>query len=402
MIKKIKVTQLKPGMFIHDFNCRWIEHPFFSKKLLIKDNRIISKMLKYGISEVYIDTARGSDVVDGLNEKEVGCSIQAGLKKIAKTETEYIKHVPIHEELLRAKQIKNEAKSVIQRMMHDLKMGRQIKLEGVNSILDEMFDSISRNKDALLFLLRFREKDEYTYMHSVSVAALIIAFCNFLGLGREEINKAAIGGLLHDIGKMKIPLRILNKPDRLSEEEFREMKNHVIYGRNIVSHIKGIDPISLFIISEHHERYNGTGYPYALKGENISKFGQMAAIVDVYDAITSNRCYRKGIEPAEGIRKIYNWSNVYFKKELVHQFIKCVGIYPVGSLVRLESGLIGIVIESSENLLYPLVRVFYDTKRNRFISARNIDLSKHGDRIVNYESYQKWHMKPYGHLILDT
>lgn len=393
-------------MFVHDFDCGWMEHPFFFNNLLIKDDRTISKMLSYGINEVYIDTARGFDVIDAPDEKKVRHTIQAELKKIAKSEPKYIKHVSIREELLKAKQIKDEAKSLIQRIMHDVKMGRQINMEGVKYILENMIDSISRNKDAFISLLRFREKDEYTYMHSISVAALMIAFCKFLELDHKEIYKAAIGALLHDIGKIKIPLKILNKSGALSEEEFSKMKEHVVYGRNIVSHIHGIDPISLLIVSEHHERYNGTGYPYHLKGENISKFGQMAAIVDVYDAITSDRCYRHGIEPAEGIKKIYEWSTPYFKEELVHKFIKCVGIYPVGSLVRLESGLIGIVMESStENLLHPLVRVIYDIKKEQFISARDIDLSKQRigegeDRILNYESYQKWNIKPYSHLIL--
>ncbi len=406
MIKKVKVKQLKSGMFVHDFNCGWMEHPFFFNSLLIKDDRTISKMLRYGISEVYIDTARGFDVVDAPNEKEVKGKIQAKLKKIAKTEPKYIKRASIQEELLKAKLIKDEAKSLIQKIMYDVKMGRQIKMEGIKPILEKMIASLSRNKDALPSLFRFRQKDEYTYMHSISVAALMIAFCKFLDLDNEETYKVALGALLHDIGKMKVPLEILNKVGTLSGEEFRKMKEHVMYGRNILSHIHGIDPISLLIVSEHHERYNGTGYPYALKGENISKFGQMAAIVDVYDAITSHRCYRKAIEPAEGIKKIYEWSNLYFKEELVHSFIKCVGIYPVGSLVRLESGLIGIVMESpTENLLYPLVRVIYDIKKKRFISARDIDLSKQlgkegEDRIVDHESYQKWNIEPYSHLIL--
>jgi len=205
---------------------------------------------------------------------------------------------------------------------------------------------------------------------------------------------------------MMIPLEVLNKPTKLTDEEFVEMKKHVVYSRQIVSQIEKIPQTSLLISAQHHERYDGTGYPEGLKGDEISKGGQMAAIVDVYDAITSDRCYRNGMEPVEGLRKLFEWSKFHFNAELVQKFIKCAGLYPVGTLIRLESGFLAVIVEpGQESLLHPIVRVVYDTKKKSFMTPRDIDLSRltgknDGDRVVGHESPRKWRIEPRKYLNL--
>jgi HD-GYP domain-containing protein (c-di-GMP phosphodiesterase class II) len=210
-----------------------------------------------------------------------------------------------------------------------------------------------------------------------------------------------IGGMLHDIGKMKVPDEILNKPGKLTDEEFDIMRSHVVHSRDILSDTPGIAQASLDVAAQHHERFDGSGYPLKLKGSEMSIYGQMASIVDVYDAITSDRCYHKGMEPTVALRKMFEWSKFHFNPELVHTFVRSIGIYPVGTLVMLESGRIGIVIEQREaSLAQPLVRVVFNAKKDYYIKPEDVDLSKPlgrggADKIVSHESPAKWGIDPH-------
>jgi len=266
----------------------------------------------------------------------------------------------------------------------------------VEPIVEQMTESILRNSGALLSLCRVKNKDDYTFQHSVSVCALLVTFCRAVGLDAQTIHLAGVGGLLHDIGKVRIPDKILNKPGQLTDDEFKTMKNHVVESKAILAATPGISEISILVAHEHHERHDGSGYAQGLKGDGISKMGRMAAICDVYDAITSDRVYHKGMAPHEALRKIFEWSKFHFDPLLVQQFMRAIGIYPVGTLVMLESGRIGIVLEQAEgNLLQPLVKVFYDSKRGQHITPQVVDLSRPigqggGDRISGHETPEKW------------
>lgn len=199
---------------------------------------------------------------------------------------------------------------------------------------------------------------------------------------------------------MQVRGEVLNKPGKLTDPEFAHMKSHVVHSREILSRTPGISPIAVEVASQHHERFDGTGYPNGLKGDGIALFGQMAAIVDVYDAITSDRIYHKGMQAPDALRKIFEWSKFHFNHQLAQFFARAIGIYPAGTLVRLESGLLGIVLEQREkNLLQPLVRAFYDTKRNFYVTPKEIDLSRSlgqggGDRIMSHEPPEKWKIDP--------
>jgi len=396
MKKKIKVEQLKPGMYIHDFNSSWLDHPFFSNSARVRDEKIIEKVVQSGIREVYIDTERGLDVENAPTEEEANQKVQTEIQSTLHPELKDIERVPLQEELAKAKEIKKEAKQTIQCIMDEVRFGKQIEKEKAERVVMKMITSIFRNQNALLSLGRIKQADEYTYMHSMSVCVLMISFGKHLGFDLKQLRDIGVGALLHDIGKMKVPQDILHTKRPLTEEEFEKMKEHVELGRAILEGTAGIAETSVLLAAQHHERFDGSGYPEGLKGDRISTCAQAAAIVDVYDAITSERCYRRGLPPTEALRKIFEWSNCYFNNELVQQFIRCVGIYPVGSLVRLESGLLAVILNNDErSLLHPVVRVIYDTKKGKHVTPYDIDLSNGGgDRITSYEVPDKIHVVP--------
>ena len=401
MIKKIKVEQLKQGMYIHDFNCGWLNHPFLANSMKINDDQIIKKVLDYGIREIYIDTDQGYDVGGAPTEDEVRQEIQTEINRIIEPEKLRRDPVSIKEEIVKAKEIKNKAKETIHGIMEDIRFGKQIKTEEVGQVVDTMIDSIFRNQDALISLGRIKEKDEYTYMHSVSVGVLMISFGKHLGFDMQVLKEVGIGAMLHDVGKMIVSQALLNKEDKLTEEEFGMMRKHAEYSRMLLEQTHGITETAITMAAQHHERIDGTGYPRGLKGEEISYYSRAVAITDVYDAMTSKRCYQDNSLPTEVLKKLYEWSSYHYDRNLVEQFIRCVGIYPVGTLVRLESGLVGLVLQHGEkSLLYPIVRIVYNAKYGNFVRVPyDLDLSqpskKSGeDRIVGYESPERLGIKP--------
>jgi HD-GYP domain-containing protein (c-di-GMP phosphodiesterase class II) len=395
MIKKVRVGQLKPGMHIHDMNCGWMNHPFLTNSLKIGSDKTIEKIVDHGIRHVYIDTEKGLDVNDAPTKQEVDREIKKELDKIAEPKYTSGKQVSLEKEIVKAREIKKEAKKTVHDIMEDVRIGKPVKTEKVEKVVDKMIDSIFRNQDALISLGRIKKTDEYTFMHSMSVCVLMLSFGKNLGFNPKELKEVGVGAMLHDIGKTKVPLDILNSTSSFNDSQYEIMKKHVVYSKDILEETEGISELSIILASQHHERIDGRGYPDGLKGDEISLYGQAVAIVDVYDAMTSTRCYQSKTEPTEVLKKLYEWSNGY-NADLVQQFIRCVGIYPVGSLVRLENGLLGIVIDKdNENLLQPIVRIVYDTKKARQVVPYNLDLS-HRDEI-NVEGYElpdKWGIKP--------
>jgi HD-GYP domain-containing protein (c-di-GMP phosphodiesterase class II) len=387
-------------MFIHDLNCDWMEHPFLTGTLKVKSDRDIEKIVGNGIHEVYIDTAKGLDVADAPTETEVRIELEHQMMKMVQ-EAKPVASASLREELEKSRKVHSEANKIIHSLMQDVRLGKQIELEQVDPMVEQMTASILRNKDAMLSLCRIKNKDDYTFLHSISVGALLISFARALDLDRGVIHLLGIGGILHDIGKTKVPDEVLNKPGKLTEEEFLIMKSHVVHSRDILAMTPGIAQASLDVASQHHERFDGSGYPLRLKGSEMSVYGQMASIVDVYDAITSDRCYHKGMEPTDALRKMFEWSKFHFNPELIHTFVRTIGIYPVGTLVMLESGKIGVVIEQYEkDLTRPLVRAVFDSRKSYYVTPEDIDLSKPlgqggADKIVSHESPARWSIDPH-------
>ncbi len=394
MIKKINVEDLAVGMYIQNMNCDWMDHPFLRSSIELTDEKQIGKIIEAGMREVYIDPDRGLDA-PGQDVVEVERELDREMEAFAEATPPESRKTSFREESEQARNIQKEANKLIVGLMQDVRLGRQIQTERIEPVVEKITQSILRNSGALLSLCRIKNKDDYTFQHSVSVCGLQTAFCRALKMEPGVIHEAGIGGLLHDIGKTKVDDAILNKPGKLTEGEFAQMKCHVVESRRILEATPGISQTAVLVAAQHHERHDGSGYPLGLKGGEISQMGQMAAIVDVYDAITSDRCYHKGMEPTEAMRKIFEWSKFHFNPQLVQAFTRCIGIYPTGSLVLLDSGRLAVVIGQCEsNLLQPLVRVIYSTRSHHYIPAEDIDLSRPrrsgGDRIIKFEKPETW------------
>ena len=389
-------------MYVHDLNSSWMNHPFFGSSLKVESKEIIKKIIDYGLHEVYIDTAKGLDVADAPAEEAVEEDIQLIAENVTdKKNDEIIRPAPIGEEILRARKIKQETVQTVEKIMDDVKFGKEIEKDRVDHVVDNVIDSVMRNRSALVGLGRLRKVDEYVFYHSMSVCALMINFGKYLGFDTQLLKEVAIGAMLHDIGTTKVPSEILTKKRALSEEEYETIKKHVGYGREILEQTEGISNVSILTAYQHHERMDGSGYPIGLKGEEITNYGQAIAIVDVYDALTSKRCYKQKIPPTQALKILFERSGGEFNRMMVEKFIRCVGIYPVGSLVRLESGLLGIVIDHNEdNPLRPILRIVYNAKTNDpIVMPYDINLSQPSgkgseDRVVSYEAPEKWNIQP--------
>lgn len=398
MLKKVDSSQLKVGMYIQDLSCDWMTHPFVRNRFLITKEDEIRKILHAGIHDVVIDSARGLDIEDAPSVDEARAATERELVQIATAPV--ITRVSLGEELGRAAQIRHQASTLVRTVMRDARLGKAIELDQVQPVVQNITESILRNPGALTGLLRIKNKDDYTFLHSVSVCALLVAFCRSRAIDPAVTREAGLGGLLHDTGKALVPDAILNKPGPLTEEEFAVMRRHPKDGYDILRLSPGVGPIPLDIALHHHERRDGSGYPERQGGEAISELAQMAAIVDVYDALTADRCYHRGIPAAEALRKIYEWSKFHFNPQYAQEFMRCVGIYPVGTMVMLESGRLGVVVEPHEtNLLAPKVNVFFNARKNVYIKPETIDLARGlgfggADKIVGHESPEKWKVDP--------
>ncbi len=391
MIKKIKIEQLRPGIFVHDFNCDQSGENIFIDKSLIKSEKAVQIIQSWGIKEVYIDTDRGLDIEPAKRAGKVQQKTNKSLHKLAqKKELSASPSTPFKEEVKIARTIKNDAVDTVRQAMKTVQEGRNIDVGSAFQLVERMEESITRNKDALLLLTRMRKKDEYTLMHSISVSTLVLSFCNFSGIPYEMTINLAMGALLHDIGKTKIPDSILNKPGKLDEEEWAIMKKHAEYSAQVLAKTTELPPEAYDIALHHHERYDGTGYPHGLQGDTITFGSRITAICDVYDAITSEKCYRNGINRVKGLEKLYDWSDHHFDKELTYKFIQNIGVYPIGTCVRLENQLVGVVIESTENVLQPVVRIFYNDKKKAPVKVQEIDLSSVNINIASYDSPKNW------------
>jgi HD-GYP domain-containing protein (c-di-GMP phosphodiesterase class II) len=274
-----------------------------------------------------------------------------------------------------ARAVQREAQIVIRDIMQDVRLGKNIESDRVKRVVNNMIDSIFANQSALASLTRIKDYDEYTFVHSINVCILCLTLGRHLNFSREELEQMGIGALLHDVGKMRIPPYILNKPGKLTEEEFNEVKKHPLYTLEVLDKSHGIPDSSKQVALQHHERYNGRGYPRGLRGEEITRFGQIAAIIDVYDAITADRVYKKAIPLHEGIRIIYQGVKEDFSQLLVEHFIQCMGIYPAGTLVLLDSEEIGIVCAvNPEKLLRPNVMLIFRDPKTRYPQPFTVDL----------------------------
>jgi len=391
MRKKISVSEVRIGMYIDEICGSWMDHPFWKKSFLLESDKDLATLQNSSISEVWIDTGLGCDVEVGSHaifEDDVAKDVENELSRISASTPAQI---PLHKELDHARALLAEGKTAITSMFNEVRMGNAIKISEAEPLVDEISLSIARNPEAFLNLARLKNVDDYTYLHSVAVCGLMIALGKTLGMSGRDLKDVGIAGLMHDVGKALIPNEVLNKPGKLTDEEFEVMKGHPRKGWEVLNVAEGANAIALDVCLHHHERVDGKGYPEHLSGDKLTLFARMGAVCDVYDALTSNRCYKAGWEPAETIRKMAEWREGHFDEKVFHAFVKTIGIYPSGSLVRLKSGSLAIVLEQrSKSLLTPVVKVFFSTKSNAPIMPEMLDLSRSQETIVSAEDPTQW------------
>ncbi len=395
MLKIVSTHEVRLGMFIQELKGPWIDHPFWKKAFKLDDSADLIKLQASSIKEVVIDTSKGLDVAEleaTIDMPLDAIEISVAASVVSQHSPQKTIRITAAEEHERAKRIINASKKAVTSMFHDARMGKAISAEAAMQLVDDITDSVERNSGALISLVRLKNKDDYTYMHSVAVCALMIALSKELSLSDAETKQAGLAGLLHDIGKAGIPNDVLNKPGVLTDDEFTLVKLHPERGHKLLIEANITDAVVLDVCLHHHEKVNGMGYPHQLKNDEISLFAKMGAVCDVYDAITSNRPYKDGWEPGVSLQRMAQWAE-HFDDEVFKAFVKSVGIYPIGSMVKLKSGRLAVVIDQSpKSLLTPILKVFFSTKSKSRIKVEVLDLSKPNeqDSIVGHENPLAW------------
>ena len=384
MLKKVKSSDLCIGMYIDKLEGNWLKHPFWKSSFKLTDIKDINTIKNSGISHVWIDTSKGTDIESLKRSKPKAPDQQQP------TSAPAITRVALEREIESARETLARAKQATIDMFKDARMGNSVSIKEAAPLVDEISQSVARNPSAMLSISRMKNKDDYTYLHSVAVCALMIALGKQLAY-TGDLHSLGMAGLLHDVGKMAIPDEILNKPGKLTDHEFEIVKAHPFQGWEILKQSYGVDEVALEVSLHHHEHVDGSGYPDKLSGNDLSLVARMAAVCDVYDAITSDRCYKKGWEPAEALKKMAEWKQGHFDDTVFKAFVKTVGIYPTGTLVKLHSGRLGIVTEqSAETLLKPKIKIFYSTTSHAPIAPKIVDLTRSQESIESIEEPETW------------
>lgn len=366
-------------MYIADLNNQWVPKNNASRSGLIKHAAVIAKVKALGVEHLYIDTEKGDDCPEGVEvdadkqlqaEQFDAISEQSGAGSVGRRS--------LADERERAEKHYDQARKLVSKLLEDAQAGQSLDVEAVNDTAADLISSLNANENALACLSHIRSKDEYLLEHSVNVGLLLGVFGRAKRLDDQTLQDLVSGGLLHDIGKILVPDSILHKPGRLAEDEWAEMQRHVTYGEQILDITPGLSDLTRSICALHHERLDGSGYPRALNAEAISTYGRMAAICDVYDAITADRVYHQGMSPNDALKKLVEWSVFHLDKDLVYDFIRCLSVYPVGTLVELSNQKVGVIIEANRRQpKLPRVRVFYDLKAADTQPPVELDLAIH-------------------------
>lgn len=388
MIKKIRSQDLEVGMFVADFNSPWIRHPFLTNRKTLRTPRDIQTVLDHAIDEVYIDTSRGKDSSRAYLPEEADQVLRRRLRQelsevaepAAGSPTRQEGEIPFEEELRKAREVYEEARAAVQKAFADVRLGQVPDGERARQSVTKMIESAFRNRDALLSLSRIKSFDDYTLHHCLNVGILAIHLGAHLGILHEELLRLGIGAILHDLGKVRLPPELVKKNGALLPREFELMKTHAAHGADLMLRCAAIPDECALVALNHHERCDGSGYPRGLGGLAPGKFGLIAAIADVYDAMTTDRAYHRSMTPGHALKRIYEWGGSLLHPLYVRKFIQCLGIYPVGSTVRLDTGETGVVVrQNRDQLLRPWARVVKNAEGRPLPHPVDRDLREPGE-----------------------
>ena len=394
VIRKIGIAELLPGMYVVDLHKSWLEHQMWRSRFPVRDRRQIDRLVDSGITEVSIDTVRGRDLALPIRHYSV-TSLASPLHARPKP----VPVVSLGEERRRSARLLHEGCLLLDELTLAAQGGNRVEAARLEPIVAKMIESVARNPDALVPLARIKQMGAYASEHAVATAALIIALGRQQAVPAPELEKMALGAMLKDIGQAAIDARLIGKQGQLSKSEYVIVQSHVEEGLAVLEATSSLPETTVAVVLEHHERYNGAGYPYRMAGEDISLAGRLAAIVDTYDAMTSDRPYRAAMSPTDALRQLYEQGGTQFDPALVAGLVRTLGIYPVGTLVLLESGHLAVVVQvHTDNPLSPVVNVIYHASRKQYVPPVQVDLARkvgnHYGQIVRAESFQRWGLSP--------
>lgn len=373
---KVRVPDIELGMYVTRLDRPWRETPYLLQGFVIKTQEDIKELEQY-CQYVYVDVTLSEVIEEKSLEREKKFSSSdeekqylTNLKPIRYTDV-----TALDEELVTARDNHDNLINFTADIMGDIASNKKLTLPALESAINPMVDSITRNPDAFSWLTRMKKKDDYTYNHSVSTSIWAVAFGRHLGLPKTDLQSLAMGALLFDVGKMRLPEKLINNTKRYNQYEYKLVKQHVQHSVDIVSSISDISDDVVSMVQTHHERHNGSGYPVGLKGNTIPIFGRIAGIVDCYDAIISDRPFAYAISPHNAIKKLYEWRNTDFQAELIEQFIQVVGIYPVGTVIELSDGRVGVVFAQNRVWrLRPQIMLLLDENKEAYSNFDIINL----------------------------
>jgi HD-GYP domain-containing protein (c-di-GMP phosphodiesterase class II) len=355
VIKKIPVEKLQPGMEVVKLASALWEHlPFlYTEPGIIESTDQITRIRENGFLHAFVKTENNP----GESDEERLDRLIAKREHIPPSKP----RVPFYQEIEVAQKTYKNAMNHARRIVHDAKLGRKVDYETSIETITPIVDSAARNPSTLVCLSKLSNYDNYTYSHSINVAAIAIVFGEYLGLSHSELVNLGVAGMMHDLGKTAVPSKIINKKGRLTKNEFAEIKRHPQHGYDILKHHDKIPQETLEAVLGHHERFNGSGYPGNKARKDIPGLARILGLADVYDALTSDRSYKNAILPNKALAIMYGMRDQDFDPLEVQLFIKCLGIFPSGSLVKLNTGCYGLVYESNPVLpLLPKIKIILD------------------------------------------